>query len=164
MRVVDIHSRRCAFVTTTPTGRDLIVASRPLLRETFAARFSALEDWERHLLLSWVRRVAESMDAEQIDAAPFLWTRQPTGPPLRRSAGHSRRFPAAPDLGYAAFIRRSCVSCRSSRIRQALRGTAKQRPAQAPRYAKSCNSGRLIDRCPVRTRFHPAYSRSHPCR
>jgi DNA-binding MarR family transcriptional regulator len=64
--------RRRVNVSPTQAGCDVIAESPPLLQETFAQRFSALKDWEQNLLLSSVQRVAELMDAEQIDAAPML--------------------------------------------------------------------------------------------
>jgi len=64
--------RRRVYVSPTQAGCAMIAESPPLLQETFARRFSALKDWEQNLLLSSVQRVAELMDAEQIDAAPML--------------------------------------------------------------------------------------------
>lgn len=64
--------RRRVHVCPTQAGRDVIAKSPPLLQETFGARFSALKDWERNLILSAVQRIAELMDADEIDAAPML--------------------------------------------------------------------------------------------
>lgn len=64
--------RRRVHVSPTQAGCDVIAQSPPLLQETFRARFSALKDWEQNLILSSVQRVAELMDAEEIDAAPML--------------------------------------------------------------------------------------------
>lgn len=66
------RDRRRVYVSATQAGYDVIAESPPLLQETFAQRFNALKDWEQNLLLSSVQRVAELMDAEQIDAAPLL--------------------------------------------------------------------------------------------
>jgi DNA-binding MarR family transcriptional regulator len=64
--------RRRVHVSATQTGCDVIAQSPQLLQETFGARFSALKNWEQNLILSSVQRVAELMDAEEIDAAPML--------------------------------------------------------------------------------------------
>lgn len=64
--------RRKVFVKPTQAGREIVASAPPLLQETFGIRFSALKDWEQNLLLSSVQRVAELMDAEQLDAAPLL--------------------------------------------------------------------------------------------
>lgn len=64
--------RHRVHVSPTQAGCDLIAESPPLLQEAFSNRFSALKDWEQNLLLSSVQRVAELMDAEEIDAAPML--------------------------------------------------------------------------------------------
>jgi DNA-binding MarR family transcriptional regulator len=68
----DSKDRRRVYVCVTDTGRSVVNASPPLLQETFSQRFNALKDWEQHLLLSSVQRVAELMDAERLDASPLL--------------------------------------------------------------------------------------------
>ena len=66
------EDRRRVCVQATELGCNAAAASPPLLQETFSERFNALKDWEQHLLLSSVQRVAELMDAEELDAAPLL--------------------------------------------------------------------------------------------
>jgi hypothetical protein len=61
----------------------LAETSPPLLQERFVRRFAALPDWEQTLLLSSLQRIAELMDAGDLDAAP-MWSGQPinaAGPP-----------------------------------------------------------------------------------
>jgi len=66
------EDRRRVYVQPTEAGYEAIASAPPLLQETFCRRFSGLKDWEQHLLLSSVQRVAELMDAESLDAAPLL--------------------------------------------------------------------------------------------
>ena len=42
------------------------------MEDSFIERFNKLDDWEQSLLLSSVQRVANMMDANELDAAPIL--------------------------------------------------------------------------------------------
>lgn len=42
------------------------------LQASFVEKFSALQDWEQNMILASLQRLAEMMDAQQIDASPFL--------------------------------------------------------------------------------------------
>ena len=78
-----LADRRRVMVEVTATGRALAETSPPLLQERFVRRFAALPDWEQTLLLSSLQRIAELMDAGDLDAAP-MWSGQPinaAGPP-----------------------------------------------------------------------------------
>ena len=46
-------------------------APRPL-QEHFVERFSQLKEWEQSQMVATVQRIASMMDAEDIDASPFL--------------------------------------------------------------------------------------------
>ena len=72
LREQSLTDRRRVYVRPTQQCREIVASAPPLLQETFGVRFNALKDWERNLLLSSVQRVAELMDAEQLDAAPLL--------------------------------------------------------------------------------------------
>jgi hypothetical protein len=51
----------------------LLVAHAPIpLHETFVSRFQALEEWEQSQILSALQRVAQMMDARDLDASPVL--------------------------------------------------------------------------------------------
>jgi hypothetical protein len=50
----------------------LVKQSLPLLQERFEKRLSDLKDWEKMQLLSSLQRIAEMMNAEDIDASPVL--------------------------------------------------------------------------------------------
>jgi len=71
-RTRDTVDRRRVVITATEQGVQLQASAPPLLQETFVRRFEALHDWEQNLLLASMQRIAELMDAEQLDAAPLL--------------------------------------------------------------------------------------------
>ena len=71
-RSQDGADRRRVLIQLTNSGRRLQAQSPPLLQDTFRIRFTQLEPWEQHMLLSSMQRIATLMDAETIDAAPFL--------------------------------------------------------------------------------------------
>lgn len=71
-RIRDHTDRRRVRVEATASGLAVLEKSPPLLQERFAQRFSQLQAWEQNLLLSSLQRIAEMMDAEDIDAAPVL--------------------------------------------------------------------------------------------
>ena len=64
--------RRKVLISATPKAIELLQKSPPLLQERFILRFKNLHDWEQSQLLSSLQRIAELMDAEDIDAAPVL--------------------------------------------------------------------------------------------
>ncbi len=70
------EDRRKVFVTLTDKGREQLAAAPTLLQESFIQRFQELKDWEQHQILGSLQRLAEMMDAQDIDAAPVLDTRE----------------------------------------------------------------------------------------
>lgn len=64
--------RRRVEVTVTDAGREAIARAPSLLQERFLRELAALEDWERHMMLASLQRIASMMDAEDLDAAPHL--------------------------------------------------------------------------------------------
>lgn len=73
--------RRRIHVRVTDAGRAMLDAAPPLMQESFTRQFLLLEDWEQHMILAAVERIAVMMDAKRIDAAPLLTT-GPIDPPL----------------------------------------------------------------------------------
>ena len=71
-RARDEADRRRVIITATAQGRRLQASAPPLLQETFARRFALLRDWEQTQLLASVQRIAELMDADDLDASPVL--------------------------------------------------------------------------------------------
>lgn len=64
--------KRRVYVRPTDKAIEIFQHAPPLLQERFAERLDALADWERTLLLSSLQRIANLMDAQDIDAAPLL--------------------------------------------------------------------------------------------
>lgn len=66
------QDKRRTELSLTETGR-LAVTGAPLpLQDRFVDSFTALEDWEQTHILSALQRVAQMMDARDLDAAPVL--------------------------------------------------------------------------------------------
>ena len=66
------EDRRRASLSLTLAGHAAVAGAPIPLQETFVARFKALEDWEQSQILSALQRVAQMMDARDIDASPVL--------------------------------------------------------------------------------------------
>ena len=64
--------RRKVLLRATERGRKVLDDSIPLLQERFIRRFERLENWEQTQLLSSLQRIANLMDAEDLDASPVL--------------------------------------------------------------------------------------------
>jgi len=72
VRIRSETDKRQTIIRVTDEGRALVAQSLPLLQEQFESRFLELKEWEQHQLLYAVQRLAELMNAEEIDAAPVL--------------------------------------------------------------------------------------------
>ncbi len=75
-RIRSHTDRRKVYVTLTEEGKAQLASAPTLLQERFIQRFEELKDWEQHQILASLQRLAEMMDAQDIDAAPVLDTRQ----------------------------------------------------------------------------------------
>jgi len=75
-RIRSQSDRRKVFVTLTKEGKEQLASAPTLLQERFIERFTELKDWEQHQILASLQRLAEMMDAQDIDAAPVLDTRE----------------------------------------------------------------------------------------
>jgi DNA-binding MarR family transcriptional regulator len=64
--------RRQVNVTLTEQGRKLQDLAPTALQTRFLANFSRLQDWEKTAILSSLQRVADLMDAKDLDAWPVL--------------------------------------------------------------------------------------------
>jgi len=71
-RIRDTEDKRKMKLTATGEGKSLVRESVPLLQERFQSRLSELKEWEQTQLLASLQRIAEMMNAEDIDAAPML--------------------------------------------------------------------------------------------
>ncbi|MCU7812857.1 MAG: MarR family transcriptional regulator [Candidatus Thiodiazotropha sp. (ex Notomyrtea botanica)] len=68
----DTDDKRRVLLRATEQGEVLVKQSVPLLQEKFQNRLGELKDWEQNQLLSSLQRIAEMMNAEDLDAAPML--------------------------------------------------------------------------------------------
>ena len=64
--------KRRINLRATAEGEALVKQSVPLLQERFQQRLGSLQEWEQMQLLSSLQRIAELMNAEDLDAAPLL--------------------------------------------------------------------------------------------
>ncbi len=64
--------RRQVFVELTEAGHRKSETAPELLQAGFVRAFDRLESWEQHMLIASVERIAELMDAEDLDASPIL--------------------------------------------------------------------------------------------
>ncbi len=71
-RVRDTEDKRKVGLFLTEQGKALLQKAPEALQEHFIEKFSNLAQWEQSQLLSSMQRIAEMMDANEIDAAPFL--------------------------------------------------------------------------------------------
>ena len=56
----------------TETGNTLLDKAPTALQDSFVRKFDQLQSWEQHMIIASLQRVAEMMDAENLDASPFL--------------------------------------------------------------------------------------------
>jgi len=68
----DSDDRRRVGIRLTAAGKRLTDAPLPLLQEHFVAQLHELQDWEQSQLLSSLQRIAQMMNAQDLDAAPLL--------------------------------------------------------------------------------------------
>jgi DNA-binding MarR family transcriptional regulator len=71
-RTRDEVDRRKVKVCTTTKGRETMSDAPSLIHYRFASSFEQLKPWEQSLILSSLQRVAEMMNAEDLDVAPLL--------------------------------------------------------------------------------------------
>ncbi len=64
--------RRVVRIVLTELGEEKLHDTPELLQAGFLREFRQLKEWEQTLLVSSLQRIAEMMDAEELDAAPIL--------------------------------------------------------------------------------------------
>jgi DNA-binding MarR family transcriptional regulator len=68
------QDKRKVHVYLTEAGRTLLHSAPTALQQEFVNRFNALPDWEQSMILASLQRIAHMMNAQDIDASPFLDT------------------------------------------------------------------------------------------
>lgn len=71
-RVRNTQDKRKVGLYLTKNGKALLLKAPQALQEHFIANFSNLAQWEQSQLLSSMERLADMMNANEIDAAPLL--------------------------------------------------------------------------------------------
>lgn len=71
-RARSTSDKRKVHAYLTDAGRLAIRKAPPLLQENFVKQFKALDEWEQHMIIASLQRVAAMMDAQTLDAAPVL--------------------------------------------------------------------------------------------
>lgn len=66
--------RRKVYIEATEKTRRILDSKPSLLQVEFVNRFNLLQDWEQSLLLSSLQRIASMMNAEGLDAVPYLFS------------------------------------------------------------------------------------------
>jgi DNA-binding MarR family transcriptional regulator len=69
-----LADRRKVLVRLTEQGMESLQAAPTPLQEHFVQQFGALKEWEQNMIIPSLQRVAEMMDAQDIEAAPMLDT------------------------------------------------------------------------------------------
>lgn len=64
--------KRKVHAHLTPTGIETLKSAPIPLQDHFTRRFSSLKEWEQTAMISSLQRIAEMMDAQHIDASPYL--------------------------------------------------------------------------------------------
>lgn len=66
------EDRRVVYVCLTSDGRKKLEEAPEPIQSGFIRELRKLESWEQHMLIASVERVAQMMDAEDLDASPIL--------------------------------------------------------------------------------------------
>lgn len=71
-RVRDSQDKRKVSLYLTDNGKAILIKAPQALQENFINSFSNLAEWEQSQLLSSTERLADMMNANELDAAPLL--------------------------------------------------------------------------------------------
>ena len=66
------EDKRKVMISLTDEGKVALEKAPTLMQESFISRFDHLEEREQNLILSSLQRVADMMNATDLDAAPLL--------------------------------------------------------------------------------------------
>jgi len=71
-RVRSTQDKRKVHAHLTSEGAEILSRAPNPLQEDFTRKFQSLAEWEQTMILASLQRVANMMDADNIDAAPML--------------------------------------------------------------------------------------------
>lgn len=66
------EDKRKVYACLTELGQETMKTAPIPLQDQFARKFGALQEWEQTMIISSLQRVAQMMDAQDMDAAPIL--------------------------------------------------------------------------------------------
>ena len=72
LRIKNEEDKRRTNIYLTDKCRQMLQSSPPLLQEKFTKNFEKLEEWEQMMLISSLQRIANMMEARDIDASSLL--------------------------------------------------------------------------------------------
>ncbi len=84
-RVRSTQDKRKVHAHLTEQGAEILARAPNPLQEEFIKKFQSLDEWEQTMILASLQRVANMMDADDIDASPVLHV----GPVLREDGWKS---------------------------------------------------------------------------
>lgn len=84
-RVRSTQDKRKVHAHLTEQGDEILARAPNPLQEDFIKKFQSLDEWEQTMILASLQRVANMMDADDIDASPVLHV----GPVLREDGWKS---------------------------------------------------------------------------
>ena len=71
-RVRSTRDKRKVHAHLTEQGAELLAQAPNPLQEDFVQKFQSLDEWEQTMILASLQRVANMMNADDIDASPVL--------------------------------------------------------------------------------------------
>ncbi|MDR9425347.1 MAG: MarR family winged helix-turn-helix transcriptional regulator [Marinobacter sp.] len=71
-RVRSTRDKRKVHAHLTEKGEEILARAPNPLQEDFIEKYQSLEEWEQTMILSSLQRVANMMNADDIDASPVL--------------------------------------------------------------------------------------------
>ena len=71
-RVRSTDDKRKVHPKLTEHGKAILAKTPTPLQDSFVRKFDNLKPWEQSMIIASIQRIAEMMDAGDIDAAPFL--------------------------------------------------------------------------------------------
>lgn len=66
------QDKRKVYPRLTEHGKKILASAPTALQHDFVDRFRTLDEWEQSMIIAALQRVAEMMNAKDIDASPFL--------------------------------------------------------------------------------------------
>ncbi len=71
-RVRSQQDKRKVYPQLTHKGSKILESAPTALQDDFVRRFKDLDNWEQSMMIASLQRVAEMMNADKLDASPFL--------------------------------------------------------------------------------------------